>query len=74
MDNVEASGKVGNGAKDKGQKKKGKGQGYQGKSGRERQPWNPVAGSGKPEGRAEEGEGGEGVKRLPKKRVALLLG
>lgn len=64
--------------------------GGKGRKGRERPPWNPPAGSGKRErtdgrdgfgggaegeGEGEEGGGdGEGKKRLPKKRVAVLLG
>lgn len=45
------------------------------KKGKNRGTWDPSAGSGKPE----RGDGGEegvesGAKRLPKKRVALLIG
>jgi hypothetical protein len=42
-----------------------------GRGGKDRGAWNPPAGDGRPAGGSKDGEG---TKRLPKKRVALLIG
>lgn len=49
----------------------------EGKRGRDRQPWGPKSGTREivsTDGAKAEGSGEDGVKRLPKKRVALLIG